>query len=151
MNMSITLTFNQVVVQVVNDVSIIEVTCMHTMAWIEVHSRKEDEGRQLNVHVLPRVMGMCVHARNDLYTSTFESENIRDNQDMNSLGWFKHETVHIEFLFLFLPPKKTINDVIRMAIPWNYLCLCALGCGPPDGAKLQQKRWSRTESIISII
>ena len=136
--MVITNTVNPVVdVQVVNDVSNIEVTCMHTMAWIEVHSRKEDEGRQLNVHALPRVMGMCVHARNDLHTSIFESENTRDNQDMNSPGRFKDETVHIDFLSLFLPPKKIINDVNRLAGSWNYLCLCALGWGPLDGAKLQ--------------
>ena len=124
MTMAITNTTNLVVdVQVGNDVSIIEVTCVHTMAWIKVQSRKEDEGRQLNVHALPREMGMCVHARNDLYTSTFESENTRDNQDMNSPGWFKDETVHIDFLFLFLPPKKNINDVNRLAGSWNYLGL----------------------------
>ena len=119
--------------------SLVQVMYMHTMSMMEMHPHKNEE--MFNVHAWRREKHMCLHGRDDLYTSMFEPEKKRDNQDMKSLGWFKEVAVHFDFLFLFLPRKENITVVIRLAGSWDYLSLCVLGWGPPNGAKLQRKRW----------
>jgi hypothetical protein len=111
---------------------------MHTMSFMEMHSHKK-EG-VFNMHAWSRERCMCVHVGGDLYTSTFEPENKRDKLDIQCPGWFKDVAVNIDFLFLFLPRKENINDVIGLVRSWDFLCLCALGWGPPEGARLQRKR-----------
>jgi hypothetical protein len=48
----------------------------------------------------------------------------------NDSGWFEKEE-KINFLFIFLPRKENIGEVIRMVGSWDFLCLCATGWGPP--------------------
>jgi hypothetical protein len=55
----------------------------------------------------------------------YQKENIKYSD------WFRKENAKINFLFLFLPRKENIRDVIRMAGSWDFLCLCAIGWGPP--------------------
>jgi hypothetical protein len=50
---------------------------------------------------------------------------------MNDSCWFEKEKKKINFLFIFLPYKENIREVIRMAGSWDFLCLCAIGWGPP--------------------
>ena len=112
---------------------------MHTMSLMEMHSHK-NEG-MFNVHAWSRQRCMCVHAGGDLYASTSEPEKKGDNPDIQRPCWFKEVAVHIDFLFMFLSRKESINNTIRLARSWDFLCLCALGWGPPEGASLQRKRW----------
>jgi hypothetical protein len=50
---------------------------------------------------------------------------------MNDSCWFEKDKKKINFLFIFLPCKENIREVIRMAGSWDFLCLCAIGWGPP--------------------
>jgi hypothetical protein len=43
---------------------------------------------------------------------------------MNDSGWFEKEKEKINFLFIFLPHKENIREVIRMAGPWDFPYLC---------------------------
>ena len=143
----------------VNDVSAVEVTCMHTMPLIGMHSRK-DGNRVLNMHALPKEMCMCVHAWMYSYTSTFGQFSfglkIRRSMCIHEGGVLfvakSQEGVLVEYYFGWVRPpesdrsKKILGDCISYFcytrppklqvhvyrfLWWRLLSLKTLGWGPP--------------------
>jgi hypothetical protein len=77
-------------------------------------------------------------------------------EDKKDSGWFKKRNEKINFLFLFLPCKENIRDIIKMVGSWDFLWLCLTGWDPPlgrheDGAPIRSSICVYFPSRIIII